>query len=87
MKIKAIIMGAALFMSPSLFAETKSQEIDKCVKKNNSAVAQQTAGVVKAWCACIYDEMPDNAAGDLDSWAKKHKSADNKCGKKAGWKD
>ncbi len=87
-KLKVSAVVGLMVLGGNAFAADKNAEKANDMKKCKDMQSDQgqTADVVNKWCECVWEKMPDSAAGSLDSWAKSNKAADEACAAKAGWK-
>ena len=67
------------------FAQTADDKawIDRCIRDNKREGA--SPAVVRAYCACMNNEMSDNETLSITAWEKKNPKTMAMCSKKAGW--
>ncbi len=58
--------------------------INKCIKDNETE--GQTYEVVRKYCICMTDLMPESEEASVTEWEKTHPKEEKYCDKKAGWK-
>ncbi len=58
--------------------------INQCVKDNADEGAPKS--VVKKYCFCMVNEMPEEETASVTEWEKKNPKVMNMCSKRAGWK-
>jgi hypothetical protein len=67
-------------------AMADADRVSHCVTDN--ADEGQTEEILKSYCACMDEQMkgakPDES---VTAWEKDHKSENESCSKKAGWKE
>ncbi len=79
-----ILIVATAFSSPG-FAETDDPDrIDQCVVDNR--YKNQSAGTVLKYCLCMDEKIPENEIQSIKQWKKTHKTENDACRAKAGWK-
>jgi hypothetical protein len=58
--------------------------IAQCVSDNKDEGAK--ASVVRAYCECMVDKMPESETRSVTQWEKSHETERKACDKEAGWK-
>lgn len=78
-------LGAALFSSAAYAASADDKKwIAQCISDNKDEGAK--ASVVRAYCECMVDKMPESETRSVTQWEKSHETERKACDKEVGWK-
>lgn len=86
--IIAGVLGASLLSTASM-AQTMNADdmkwINQCINDNRGEPGG-TPAVVRAYCICMNEKMPESETRSVTQWEKSHPGARKQCEQAAGWK-
>ena len=78
-------LGTALFANMAYAASADDKKwIAQCISDNKDEGAK--ASVIRAYCECMVDKMPESETRSVTQWEKSHETERKACDKEAGWK-
>ncbi|MEO8802428.1 MAG: hypothetical protein ABI304_14405 [Rudaea sp.] len=86
MNIKAcLFLGiASLVVCTSAIANSDDIKwVSQCMMDNKDE--GQSTAVVRKYCECMNNKMPESATKSITQWEKTHKHEEKECSDKAGW--
>ncbi|NKC32484.1 hypothetical protein HEQ75_16585 [Roseomonas sp. BU-1] len=58
--------------------------INQCLRDNRDAGVR--TGVVRAYCTCMNDRMPNSETRSISQWERSHPRERQACERRAGWR-
>ncbi len=59
--------------------------INQCIE-DNKGEAGATPAIIRAYCICMNEKMPDSETRSISEWEKSHPVERRACDRQAGWK-
>ncbi len=84
----AIVLGLCLLPSVA-FAQRMTTDdvkwVNQCIRDNQGEPGA-TQTIIRAYCVCMEEKMPESETRSVTQWEKSHPAARRDCDRKSGWR-
>ncbi len=81
--LTALLLPGCVATTPSSASADDRRWINQCMQDNRNA--RVSSSVVRAYCACMNDQMSNNETRSISQWERSHPRERQMCERRSGW--